>query len=425
MAHMTALRVLPILLIALFMAACEPRQYPAPPFPVADPGVAEIDEQALQSLLARARESRSDALVIVKDGNLLVEYYRDTAADGRPGDPIEAMSITKSILGLAIGRLLADGLITSIDLPVGEYFPEWEHGARVSIRQLLQHTSGICGDPITEAIYRSEDFVAHALSAGLCSTPGETFFYNNNATNLLAGLVQRASGKPLDDYLHDTLFAEMGIERFSWTRDRSGNPHGMSGLQIHAMDLARIGQLMLDGGRWQGRQLVPQDWVGASIQPGPIDPWSGMLWWLVPAWDVRRFDDALFERWRAAGVDQAFIERLLPLSGRSIARVELARVMAGLLGENWRQQTRTELGARGLSIGVSDRGPAVGFEANGYLGQYLLVIPEARLIAVRQIRHGNHSSDDHSFEEFRFMVLELIAPSSTLDIPVRPEETLP
>lgn len=417
--------VLLVLSLALVVcsSACQHKQ-PQTPFPVIDPAATGIDLQALDALRTRAQETHSDALVVVQDGRLVLEHYSNSDAAGRGGDPIEGMSTTKSVLSLAVGRLLADGHLQSIDQPVTDFFPEWEAGAGVSVRHLLQHTSGICGDPTTEAIYGSDDFVAHALAVGLCSAPGEAFFYNNNASNLLAGLVQRASGKALDTYLGDTLFRELGIERYSWTRDRSGNPHGMAGLQIRAIDLARIGQMMLDQGRWQGRQLLPQAWIEASIQPGPVDPGAGLLWWLVPAWDLRSFDDALFDQWRGAGVEEDFIERMQPLSGRSIPRADLAQTMPAILGDSWRQQVRSALGARGLPIGRPDRGPAVAFEANGYLGQYLMVVPATRMVAVRQIRHDSHRGDADSFEEFRFMVMKLTqvptesgaaAPSGTED----------
>src|SRR5262245_54584241 len=84
-----------------------------------------LDGVALDRLLERAHESKSDAVIIFKDGRLVGEWYF-----GKPRGPIEAMSATKSIVGLAVGRLLADGRLESLDVPVHRYYPEWNQGRK-------------------------------------------------------------------------------------------------------------------------------------------------------------------------------------------------------------------------------------------------------------------------------------------------------
>ena len=85
--------------------------------------------------------------------------------------------------------------------------------------------------------------------------------YNNKAVNLLAGVVERASGQRMDTFIAEALFEPLGIHDYGWTLDKSGNPHAMSGLQLGALDMARLGQLVIDKGKVGDRQVVSADWI--------------------------------------------------------------------------------------------------------------------------------------------------------------------
>jgi len=237
-----------------------------------------VDRTELNALVQRARELDTDALVILKDGRPLLEKW----FHGSPR-PIETMSVTKSVVWLAIARLVTVGKIKSLDEPVHTWFPEWRHGSKrkVTLRHLLTQTSGIKGDMDTREIYFARDFVRLALEAPLAAAPGEKFVYNNKATNLLAGVVERVSGKRLDDYLRDEIFTPLGITRFEWTHDRSGNPHASSGLRLRPDDLAKLGQLMLDEGDWNGREIIAARWIREAIRPSERNARYGQLWWMA------------------------------------------------------------------------------------------------------------------------------------------------
>ena len=130
--------------------------------------------------------------MIVKNGRLVADWDF-----GQPRGPIEAMSATKSIVSLTIGRLIDSGKIKSLDQPVSDFYPEWKQGRKklITVRHLLSQTSGLQNEPNTTVeIYPSPDFVQLALAAELSDDPGSRFSYNNKAVNLLAGIVQRASG---------------------------------------------------------------------------------------------------------------------------------------------------------------------------------------------------------------------------------------
>src|SRR5262249_41207844 len=142
--------------------------------------------------VARARETHSDALVVLRDGKRVGEWNFT-----RSREPIEAMSDTKSIVSLAIGRLIDSGKLRSLDQPVCELYPKWKQSGKkaITIRHLLTQRSGLATRRTTEDIYSQRNFVRYALAAPLESLPGEHWVYNNRAMNLLAGVVQRASGE--------------------------------------------------------------------------------------------------------------------------------------------------------------------------------------------------------------------------------------
>jgi CubicO group peptidase (beta-lactamase class C family) len=238
-----------------------------------------VDPAALARLVEAAEGSRSSALVVLRDGELVGRWY-----DPGGARRIEAMSVTKSVLSLAVGRLLALGHLESLDVPVHRFFPEWGEGphSRITVRHLLNHTSGLESPMPANPIYASDDFVAYALESELASDPGAEVRYNNNATNLLAGVIGRAAGDRMDRFIGQELFGPLGITDFTWSLDPAGNPHGMAGLQIHAHDLARLGQLVLQDGVWEGHRLLPGDWIEKSLRPGSELAGSvGLLWWLV------------------------------------------------------------------------------------------------------------------------------------------------
>ena len=145
-----------------------------------------------------------------------------------------------------------------------------------------------------------------------------SFSYNNKAVNLLAGIIQKASGKRMDVYIRDEIFAPLGIVDFTWSLDRAGNPQGMAGLQIRAIDLAKVGQMMLDHGTWKGKQIVSEEWVRLSTgQAGqPFDPTCGLLWWLHSSKDAWLIDDAMVADLKEVGLTEASIKKVEALKGK-------------------------------------------------------------------------------------------------------------
>lgn len=364
-----------------------------------------IDPAALSALERRARATESTSVVIYRDGALVAEW-----PVGQHAAPIEAMSATKSVVSLAIGRLIDTRKLTSIDQPVCELFPEWRQGRKqqITIRHLLEHTSGLQNVPNTGVeIYPSADFVKLALAAEVIDEPGKVFSYNNKAVNLLAGVVKVASGKPLDDYVRDEIFTPLGITELGWTRDGAGNPHAMSGLQIKAHDFAKIGQMMLDGGVWKGKRILSAEWIADSTRPSATQLDHGHLWWIEREFRAV-LDNEAVAQWRASGVDADVIARLLPLVDRVFTdyKAYLDAIDKAIGLERW-----MELRRQGIAGSKPLPSPTLGFSARGYLGQYLVVIPSSRIVAVRlreTMDEAKANNQDLGFVEFADMVRALV-----------------
>lgn len=365
---------------------------------------AVIDSAALKRFLAAAERAHSDAVVVWKDGRLVGSWHF-----GKPPVPIEAMSATKSVASLAVGRAVTLGAIRSIDEPVSHYYPQWRQGqkAGITIRQLLNHTSGIQNGESNE-VETSPDVVELALAAELSDPPGTRFNYNNKAVNLLAGIVQKATGKRMDDLLRVDVFAPLGITNFQWVRDTAGNPYAYARLKILPEDFVKLGQLMLDHGRWNGTQLIASSWIDASVEGSSLDPHCGLLWWLIPDHTTFVIDDQRLRTLAQAGADSAFVSRLATVRGRYESSEALNGALLKALGDRfWEPYSEARSKTR-LDPVRAEYGRFIGYEANGSYGQYLVVYPAQRLIAVRMMAvTGRTDPTTDSFESFRTLVRAL------------------
>lgn len=282
----------------------------------------------LAQLTHRARETHSDGFTILHRGEVLPDH-----SFARTDEPVCIMSVTKMVVALAFGRLLDDGILSSLDTPVAGIFPEWRQGRKrdVTIRMVLNHTSGVQNDPNAGIeIEPSPDWNRLALCAELEADPGTVFAYNNKAVQLLAPIIERLAGQPLDAYLRDTLLLPLGITGETWIRDPAGTPFAAGGLHLRASDLAKVGQLILDRGTWQGRRIISDEWIVTMTSPG-----------------------------------QTF------------------RRDSGLLCRLWLDKDRERL---------------VGIYHDGWMGQYLVVLPEQRIVIARLLaRSPGFEPETHGF----------------------------
>lgn len=376
-------------------------------------GLTVADDATVANALAAIRdgatESKSDAVLVIQGDRVLLEHYQDPNAR-----VFELMSVTKSVVALAIGALITDGKIRSLDTPVADLYPEWKQGrkAQISIRMLMNHTSGLQDLPNTSIeIYPSPNFVQLALAAELSSDPGTEFFYSNKAMNLLAGIVHKATGQPMDAYVTERLFKPMGIEPGPWTKDSAGNPHSMAGLPLSARDLAKIGRLVLNRGRWGQEELIAASFIDEMLAASPKLDRYGLLWWRVPESQQYHVDAASFQMLRDASVDSASINALKPLEGQAFNDSNtLYQALIAALGPEGEVRWQSDFAAKGVRMSKIfhlEVGPIVAFEGNGYLGQYLVIVPSANLIAVRQIAPRDDYEPSMGYGDFHDRVLVL------------------
>ena len=343
----------------------------------------------VQNLMQEAIAQHSSSFLLMRDGKVLAQY-RDPALN--PGE-FDMMSATKSVVALGIGLLVTDGKIKSLDQPVSDFYPEWKQGqkASITVRMLMNHTSGMQNVPTAPTeIYPAPDFVQLALAAELSDPPGTRFSYNNKAMNLLSGIIEKASGMPMDKFLDARLFKPMGMTHSGWGEyDKAGHPQAMSGWVTDAADAARIGQLVLDEGRWQGRQLVSVSFMREmTAQGSPLSTKYGLLWWRVPSYSHTTVRSDLASVLASHGIDPGIVALLTPLQGKYFAsNADFVKALVNASGD---QMRAVQLALSEHKLGFSDlvkvdAGPVVAYEAEGYLGQYIVVVPAARIVAVRQI----------------------------------------
>jgi CubicO group peptidase (beta-lactamase class C family) len=253
--------------LILLVAAGSPRvETRAAGLPRATPESQGIASAALLAFVDEA-EQKLDALhslMVVRHGQVVAEgWWSPYAAN----EPHQMFSLSKSFTSTAVGLAVADGKL-SVEDPVLKFFPD-EAPATPSanlkamrIRDLLTMSTGHHEDDVRDFPYQSDESVVKIfLSRPVSHKPGTFFFYNTPASYMLSAIVQKVTGQAVVDYLKPRLFDPLGIENPTWQSSKQGVSLGGFGLNIRTEDIARFGQLYLQKGKWQGKQLVPAEWV--------------------------------------------------------------------------------------------------------------------------------------------------------------------
>jgi CubicO group peptidase (beta-lactamase class C family) len=210
-------------------------------------------------------------------------------------------SVTSALIGIAIGR----GELPGVDAPLLPLLEDYDTSdtdarlAAATLEDLLTMRLGIewheQDRPIgpentTLQLEFSDDWVEFTLAQPMDAEPGERFVYNSGASHLMSAILRSATGRTVDLYAEELLFGPLGIHSFHWKREPAGLPDTEGGLYLEAEDLARFGQMILDGGIWNGVRILPEEWVAASVRRhvedvAPENPdWNagyGYQWWRV------------------------------------------------------------------------------------------------------------------------------------------------
>lgn len=253
-----------------------------------------LSAEALQSHLDRCKKSRAFGCLVAYKGHVVQEWYR--IEHRRPF--VGTASAVKSWTGLLTGMLIADGAIDSVGVPVAKWIPEWTAGARagVTIRHLLTMTSGLSDrtgsrmtipppDKTTDlpdgpGVVGAKNTTEYVLDLSLDFSPGKRFSYSNEGVQLLSPILERAAGMSLARYARERLFGPLGMQKTRLKVDEYYNTVTFGSAETTLSDFARVGQLMLNDGQWNGEQVVPASWVERSTTPTETMPNYGFLWWI-------------------------------------------------------------------------------------------------------------------------------------------------
>jgi CubicO group peptidase (beta-lactamase class C family) len=254
----------------------------------------------LDEMLQAGQLDGLHAVVAVRGGQTLLEYY-GVGEDFSWSTPLgvvefgpetlhDVRSVTKSVTALLYGIALGEGLVPHPAQPLLRQFPEYPdlaaapERARLTVEHALTMSLGLewredlpYDNPSNAeiAMELAPDRYRYALERPIVEPPGARWTYCGGATALLGRLIAHGAGQPLQRYGRAVLFAPLGIHRFEWMVGADEVASAASGLRLTPRDLARIGELVLAEGAWNGRQIVPAGWIDAMLQPRLQTDWGG------------------------------------------------------------------------------------------------------------------------------------------------------
>ena len=236
------------------------------------------------------------AFLVIKNDSIQYEEYWDTYTEH---SITSSFSMAKSFVSILVGCAIDEGKIKSVDQAIGDFIPQYNEGEnkKVTIKHLLNMSSGINFDEdyINPLAYPArglygDDITKLTLSYKPTSEPGKKFEYLSGNTELLAFVLEKATGKKLSDYASEKLWQPMGASSNAlWSLDHeNGTEKAYCCINSNARDFARFGKLYLDSGRWNGKQLVNEEYVLNSIKPADLTnkegnkiDHDGYSWWLI------------------------------------------------------------------------------------------------------------------------------------------------
>jgi CubicO group peptidase (beta-lactamase class C family) len=263
-------------------AAADAFVYPGVEWEEVDPAEAGFDPARLEQAAARAEETRSNCLLVTRQGRLVSEWYWN---EGEPETPQEVFSATKSYGSTLVGIAQADGAL-DIDDPASEYIDEWvgTPSEDVTVRNLLSNDSGRHWDAATDyaRLPFEQDTTGFGIGLDQADEPGTTWNYNNSAIQTLDAVLEEATGEDPAAFADERLLGPIGMDHSEMGHDPSGNTLIFMGLRSTCRDMARFGYLFLRNGAWDGEQVVPEDWVAEATGQASQELTSGygLLWWL-------------------------------------------------------------------------------------------------------------------------------------------------
>jgi CubicO group peptidase (beta-lactamase class C family) len=273
--------------------------WPTKAWEISTPEEQGIDSRAVARLIDDVGSYKQDSLLIIRNGRIVADaYYAPYVAGVRH----DLRSVTKSFLSTAIGVLVQQGKLESVDRPVLDFFPDRtianldERKRAITVQHLLDMASGIAWvervhtpDESLFRMYTSPDPTGFVLDQPMSDPPGEKFAYKGGDTYLLSAVITKVTGQNALEFAKRELFAPLGITDVRWAPiDKQGVVTGEAGMRLTPHDMAKLGYLYLRDGVWDGKRIIPAAWV-ERVRRGMVATDFGKyanLWWSVPDRDV-------------------------------------------------------------------------------------------------------------------------------------------
>jgi CubicO group peptidase (beta-lactamase class C family) len=258
------------------------------PLPKADPKARTISEETWKKVTDWAMPRNTYALAVMRNGKVEYETWADGYWDGRM---LPVRSFTKTLPSLLIGVAIGEGKIKSIDEPVENYLTEWKGDARgkITIRQFLTMSSGIEGlgrttgiSPTGKVVGLTEgaDVYEAAFRFEKTAEPDTVFGLNQVDSQILGMVLERATGKPFAEYLSEKIWRPIGGGTATLNVDAKGQARTLCCMRASLMDFLRVGRMIADEGRWNGKQIVPESYIKEMLTPSKVNPYKGLHIWL-------------------------------------------------------------------------------------------------------------------------------------------------
>lgn len=250
-----------------------------------------VNEELFSNAVTEARQMpRLHSLLVSRDGELVVEEYFNGRSATRPAN---VKSVSKSIMSALIGIAIDRGHLSSIDQPITEWYGERLSDdptgmkRRITVGNLLSMQAGL----ETTSFYNfgawvlSDDWVGFALEQPVLAAPGTHMLYSTGNTHLLSDILTNATGQSTLQFARDNLTEPLGFGLGPWTQDPNGIYFGGNNMEFTPRQMMAFGNMYLNGGKANGRQVVPGDWVELSLKPRvrsrrDTERQYGYGWWI-------------------------------------------------------------------------------------------------------------------------------------------------
>ncbi len=254
--------------------------------PQAWPKHPDFHQEESQSLASFNQKMETTGFLVIKDNQIWFEkYYRNYTADSLTN----SFSMAKSMVSAMLGKAIKDGYIKNLEQPVSDFFPQFD--SSLSVGDLSSMASGLNWNEnyynpfgMTARAYYDNNIRKLLLNLDVTEEPGKEFKYLSGNTQLLAMVLEKATGQNLSNYLSKNFWKPLGTEKYAlWQLDskESGMEKAYCCISSNARDFARFGKLYKDYGEWNGKKLLDSAFVVKSVQPRfKESPQYGYGWWL-------------------------------------------------------------------------------------------------------------------------------------------------